>query len=86
MTGNRHLLVVGANGVIGAGVTTIPIFYWPYEDHARASAPEHGFAFTLLRPQVLLGSAPGRDEPGAGHSARLKPPTGRSITSPTPTC
>lgn len=36
-----------------------PNFYWLHEDHARARAAEHGFAFTIWRPQVLLGAAPG---------------------------
>lgn len=36
-----------------------PNFYWLHEDHARARAGEAGFAVTIWRPQVLLGSAPG---------------------------
>lgn len=36
-----------------------PNFYWLHEDHARAKAAEAGFGFTIFRPQVLLGSAPG---------------------------
>ncbi len=34
-------------------------FYWLHEDHVRMRAAEHGFAFTLLRPQVVVGWAPG---------------------------
>ena len=34
-------------------------FYWLQEDALRASAAICGFAFTIFRPQVLLGSAPG---------------------------
>lgn len=34
-------------------------FYWLHEDHLRLRASEAGFAFTIFRPQVLLGSAPG---------------------------
>jgi nucleoside-diphosphate-sugar epimerase len=34
-------------------------FYWLHEDRLRSAAGEAGFAFTILRPQVLLGSAPG---------------------------
>lgn len=34
-------------------------FYWLHEDCARELAARHGFAFTIFRPQVLLGSAPG---------------------------
>jgi nucleoside-diphosphate-sugar epimerase len=36
-----------------------PNFYWLHEDHARARAKDAGFSFTIFRPQVLLGSAPG---------------------------
>ena len=36
-----------------------PNFYWLHEDHLRQRAQEAGFAFTIFRPQVLLGSAPG---------------------------
>lgn len=36
-----------------------PNFYWLHEDHARKRAAEAGFTFTIFRPQVLLGSAPG---------------------------
>ena len=36
-----------------------PNFYWLHEDHARAKAAEAGFGFTIFRPQVLLGAAPG---------------------------
>ena len=34
-------------------------FYWLHEDHARLRASEAGFALTIFRPPVLLGSAPG---------------------------
>ena len=34
-------------------------FYWLHEDHARLRASETGFAFTIWRPQVLFGAAPG---------------------------
>jgi len=34
-------------------------FYWLHEDTTREQAALHGFAFTIWRPQVLLGSAPG---------------------------
>jgi nucleoside-diphosphate-sugar epimerase len=36
-----------------------PNFYWLHEDHLRLRAGEGGFAFTIFRPQVLLGAAPG---------------------------
>ncbi len=34
-------------------------FYWLHEDALRASAAQAGFAFTIWRPQVLIGTAPG---------------------------
>lgn len=34
-------------------------FYWLQEDHVRALAGQHGFRFTILRPQVVVGWAPG---------------------------
>lgn len=36
-----------------------PNFYWLHEDHLRLRAAEAGFAFTVFRPQVLLGAAAG---------------------------
>lgn len=36
-----------------------PNFYWLHEDHLRQRAGEAGFRFTIFRPQVLLGAAPG---------------------------
>ncbi len=36
-----------------------PNFYWLHEDALRASAAEAGYSFTIWRPQVLVGSAPG---------------------------
>ncbi len=36
-----------------------PNFYWLQEDALRASAAQAGFAFTIWRPQVLVGTAPG---------------------------
>ena len=34
-------------------------FYWLQEDHTKRRANECGFAWTIFRPQVLLGAAPG---------------------------
>ena len=34
-------------------------FYWLHEDVLRAKAAQAGFAFTIWRPQVLIGTAPG---------------------------
>ena len=36
-----------------------PNFYWLHEDHVRLRAGEAGFRYTIFRPQVLLGGAPG---------------------------
>jgi nucleoside-diphosphate-sugar epimerase len=36
-----------------------PNFYWLHEDHTRLRARQAGFTFTIFRPQVLLGAAPG---------------------------
>jgi nucleoside-diphosphate-sugar epimerase len=32
-----------------------PNFYWLQEDYIRAKAIEHGFAFTIWRPQLIVG-------------------------------
>ncbi|MBV1687848.1 NAD-dependent epimerase/dehydratase family protein [Novosphingobium sp. G106] len=34
-------------------------FYWLHEDRLRAAAARDGFGFTIFRPQILLGWAPG---------------------------
>lgn len=34
-----------------------PIFYYSQEDHLRADAARHGYAFTVLRPDFILGFA-----------------------------
>lgn len=34
-------------------------FYWLQEDRVRELAPERGFAFTILRPQMVIGGAVG---------------------------
>ena len=31
-----------------------PNFYWPQEDLVRERSAEHGFAFSILRPQIVL--------------------------------
>lgn len=36
-----------------------PNFYWLHEDHARLRGAETGFGWTIFRPQVLFGHAPG---------------------------
>jgi nucleoside-diphosphate-sugar epimerase len=32
-----------------------PNFYWLQEDHLRAAAERHGFDWTILRPQIVVG-------------------------------
>ena len=34
-------------------------FYWLQEDFLRASAAQHGFGFTIFRPQIIFGDAIG---------------------------
>lgn len=34
-------------------------FYWLHEDHLRASAERHGFAWTILRPPLVVGPRTG---------------------------
>jgi nucleoside-diphosphate-sugar epimerase len=36
-----------------------PNFYWLHEDFTRDQAARHDFSFTIWRPQILFGSAPG---------------------------
>jgi nucleoside-diphosphate-sugar epimerase len=36
-----------------------PNFYWEQEDILRELAGTHGFGFTIFRPQILFGGAPG---------------------------
>ena len=36
-----------------------PNFYWLQEDRLREASARSGFSFTIWRPQVLLGAAPG---------------------------
>lgn len=38
---------------------THPNFYWLHEDRLREASARSGFSFTIWRPQVLLGTAPG---------------------------
>jgi nucleoside-diphosphate-sugar epimerase len=36
-----------------------PNFYWLQEDYLKGQAEEHGFAWTILRPQLIIGSSIG---------------------------
>lgn len=62
-----------------------PNFYWLHEDHARLRAAQAGFALTIFRPQVLLGSAPGaamNPVAAIGAYAALCRELGRPFTYP----
>jgi nucleoside-diphosphate-sugar epimerase len=34
-------------------------FYWLHEDHLKELSGRHGFAWTIFRPQIVFGGAPG---------------------------
>lgn len=46
-----------------------PNFYWLHEDHVVAKAREHGFGWTILRPQLVVG-------PNYGVAMNLPPVIG----------
>lgn len=68
----QHVSILQGGKAYGAHVhpVTVPLresqprddhanFYWLHEDAVRELAAQHGFAFTIWRPQILLGKAPG---------------------------
>jgi nucleoside-diphosphate-sugar epimerase len=68
----RHVSILQGAKAYGAHIhpVTVPLrestarddhanFYWLHEDLVRESGAEHGFSFTIWRPQVLMGTAPG---------------------------
>lgn len=68
----RHVSILQGGKAYGAHVhpVTVPLresqprddhanFYWLHEDTTRELAARHDFAFTIWRPQILLGKAPG---------------------------
>ncbi len=68
----RHVSILQGGKAYGAHVhpVTVPLressprdphanFYWLHEDFTREQAARHGFSFTVWRPQILFGSAPG---------------------------
>jgi hypothetical protein len=70
-TGLRHVSILQGTKAYGAHLKPIEVparesrprdnhenFYWLQEDHLRASAARHGFAFTIFRPQLVFGDAP----------------------------
>ncbi|MBV1687326.1 NAD-dependent epimerase/dehydratase family protein [Novosphingobium sp. G106] len=68
----QHVSILQGAKAYGAHVhpVTVPLreaaprdphanFYWLHEDMLRETASQHGFGFTIFRPQVVLGWAPG---------------------------
>ena len=68
----RHVSILQGAKAYGAHVhpVTVPLreqtprddhgnFYWLHEDRLREAAASGGFDFTIWRPQVILGTAPG---------------------------
>lgn len=71
-TGLQHFSLLQGTKAYGIHLHPMPIpareraprdahenFYWLQEDYLRASAQQAGFAFTILRPQLIIGSAYG---------------------------
>jgi len=60
-------------------------FYFEQEDALRASAAQHGFGWTIMRPQVVFGTAPGaamNPVAAIGAYAALCRETGRPFAYP----
>jgi nucleoside-diphosphate-sugar epimerase len=68
----RHVSIMQGGKAYGAHLhpVTVPLressprdphpnFYWLHEDFTREQAARHAFSFTVWRPQILFGSAPG---------------------------
>lgn len=68
----RHVSILQGGKAYGAHLhpVTVPLreseprdphanFYWLHEDFTLEQAARHGFSFTIWRPQILLGGAPG---------------------------
>ena len=97
----RHVSLLQGTKAYGAHVHPVPVplredaprsdhpnFYWLHEDALRAAAAASGFAFTIWRPQVLLGWAPGaamNPVPAIGAYAALCQERGAPFPFPTGT-
>lgn len=60
-------------------------FYWLQEDHLREQAARHGFAMSVLRPQVVFGDAVGVAMnliPTLGAWAAIRREEGRPFSFP----
>ncbi|WP_433506518.1 NAD-dependent epimerase/dehydratase family protein [Pseudonocardia halophobica] len=70
--GLEHVTLLQGTKAYGVHLHPIPVparersprdphenFYWLQEDHLRASAAAHGFAWTILRPQIVVGPTTG---------------------------
>jgi len=68
----RHVSLLQGTKAYGVHLHPVPVparerqprdphdnFYWLQEDHLRAQARQHGFAFTIFRPQLVFGDAVG---------------------------
>jgi nucleoside-diphosphate-sugar epimerase len=68
----RHVSILQGGKAYGAHLHPVPVparedgprddhdnFYWLHEDAVRAAAARHGFAFTVIRPPVIVGGAVG---------------------------
>jgi nucleoside-diphosphate-sugar epimerase len=68
--GLRHVTLLQGTKAYGAHIHAVPIpareraprdehenFYWLQEDYLRAKAAERGFAWTIFRPQIIVGAA-----------------------------
>jgi nucleoside-diphosphate-sugar epimerase len=68
--GLRHVTLLQGTKAYGAHLKQPPIpareraprddhenFYWLQEDHLKAQAGAHGFAWTIFRPQIIVGAA-----------------------------
>jgi nucleoside-diphosphate-sugar epimerase len=64
----RHVTIMQGTKAYGIHVHPMPIpareraprdehenFYWLQEDYLKSKASEHGFAWTILRPQLIIG-------------------------------
>lgn len=94
----RHVTLMQGTKAYGAHLHPIPIpareraprdphenFYWLQEDHVTELARHHGFAWTILRPQLILGRSWGAAMnvvPVIGAYAALRREEGQPFSFP----